>query len=33
MLVREHRGEPVVSPRAWQGWRKDCVLTPLRQEL
>ena len=33
MLVREARGESVTPPLSWQGWRKDLVITPLRQRV
>jgi ribonuclease D len=33
LLLREASGECVKMPAHWQGWRKDVVLTPLRQAL
>jgi ribonuclease D len=33
MLVREARGEPIEPPLAWEGWRGELVITPLRQML
>ena len=33
LLLRESRGEAIESPRHWQGWRLDKVISPLRESL
>jgi len=33
MLVREAGGEPIEPPLAWNGWREELVITPLREML
>lgn len=33
LLVRSASGEPIAAPAHWQGWRRDEVITPLRQLL
>lgn len=33
LLLREASGHPVVPPPHWQGWRREVVLTPLRESL
>ncbi len=33
LLLREAAGETVTSPRHWQGWRHDKVISPLRAAL
>ena len=33
LLVREASGQAVNTPDQWNGWRKDCIVDPLRQLL
>ena len=33
LLVREAGGETVATPDQWIGWRKDCIVAPLRESL
>ncbi len=33
LLLREAKGEPIRIPANWSGWRKEIVLTPLREIL